>query len=157
MNVVLYEPEIPWNAGNVGRTCVAAGATLHLIGPLGFKLGAREIRRSGLDYWPKLRLVLHEDFAAFEASLPETASLLVFSTKGGRSFWDAPYRRDGYLLFGRESGGLPAWLMRRYGDRVYRIPIGGDVRSLNLSTAAGIVLYEALRQSGFPAAVPPRA
>lgn len=148
MNVVLFEPEIPWNTGNIGRTCVAAGAALHLIGRLGFKIDAREIRRSGLDYWPKLKLVRHEDFAAFEAALEPGASVLVFSTKAKRTFWEAPYRRDSYLLFGRESSGLPAEIRRRYEDRLYRIPIHEDARSLNLSTAAGIVLYEALRSLG---------
>jgi tRNA (cytidine/uridine-2'-O-)-methyltransferase len=148
LNVALFEPEIPWNTGNIGRTCVAAGAALHLIGKLGFRLDAREIRRSGLDYWPKLSLTRHEDFAAFEAALPPKAPLLLFSTKGRKSFWEAPYGEGCYLLFGRESGGLPAAVMRRHADRAYRIPTTAEVRSLNLSTAVAVVLYEALRRTG---------
>ena len=148
MNVVLVEPEIPWNAGNIGRTCVAAGAALHLVGRLGFRIGAREIRRSGLDYWPRLRLFRHESLAAFEASLPPRASVLLFTTQARGSFWKAPYRKDSYLIFGRESTGLPPSVLRRHAGRVFRIPMAPEARSLNLSTAAGIVLYEALRRTG---------
>jgi tRNA (cytidine/uridine-2'-O-)-methyltransferase len=145
---VLFEPEIPWNTGNIGRTCVAAGATLHLIKPLGFRLGGREIRRAGLDYWPRLRLVLHDGLAAFLASLPGAASVLVFTTKGRASFRTAPYRKDSFLLFGRESSGLPEEVMERFSASLYRIPVSPAVRSLNLSTAAALALYEGLRQVG---------
>src|SRR2546422_481725 len=99
MNIVLHEPEIPWNTGNIGRTCVATGSALHLVGRLGFSLAEKEIRRSGLDYWPKLKLFRHASLADFEASLPPQASLLAFSTQGRESFWEAPYRSDSYLLF----------------------------------------------------------
>jgi tRNA (cytidine/uridine-2'-O-)-methyltransferase len=148
LNIVLFEPEIPWNTGNIGRTCVAAGAALHLIKPLGFRLDEKEIRRSGLDYWPKLQLTVHEDFAAFLAFLPAKASVLVFTTKARISFRQAPYRKDSYLLFGRESSGLPDDVFRRFPDSLYRVPQSSDVRSLNLSTAAALALYEGLRQIG---------
>jgi tRNA (cytidine/uridine-2'-O-)-methyltransferase len=147
VNVVLYEPEIPWNTGNIGRTCVATATTLHLVGRLGFDLSDQQIRRSGLDYWPRLKLVRHADFEAFAASLPPRASVLVFTTRGPRTFWQAPYRRDSYLLFGRESIGLPESILRRFRGRLFRIPIGPEVRSLNLSSAVGIALYEGLRRT----------
>lgn len=148
MNVVLVEPEIHWNTGNIGRTCIATRTTLHLVKPLGFSLDAKEIRRSGLDYWPRLKLRVHEDFAAFEDSLPPDASLLLFSTHATRSFWDAPYREDSYLLFGRESTGFSAAIRERYADRLYRIPVSDDVRSINLSSCAAVALYEGLRRMG---------
>lgn len=148
LNIVLYQPEIPFNTGNIGRTCVATGATLHLIKPLGFSLDEKEIRRSGLDYWPQLQLVLHEDLAAFLAFLPAEASVIVFTTKARSTFRSAPYKKDSFLLFGRESSGLPPELMQRYADSLYRIPVTGNVRSLNLSTSAALALYEGLRQTG---------
>src|SRR5579863_7486448 len=107
MHIVLYEPDIPWNTGNIGRTCVATGTTLHLVGKLGFSLDDKEIRRSGLDYWPKLKLKLHEDFEKFAAALPADSSLLFFSTKAKKSFWEAPYQPESYLIFGSETKGLP--------------------------------------------------
>ncbi|MBI5630920.1 MAG: tRNA (cytidine(34)-2'-O)-methyltransferase [Elusimicrobia bacterium] len=147
MNVVLCDPEIPWNTGSIGRTCVATGSSLHLVGKLGFSLEERQIRRSGLDYWTSLKLVRHENFAAFENSLPENASLIFFSTRGARTLWEAPFERGSFLIFGSESRGLPDALLKRYEDRVYRIPISGAVRSLNLSTAAAVALYEGLRRN----------
>ncbi len=146
LNVVLYEPEIPWNTGNIGRTCVGLGAALHLVGKLGFSLSQRQIRRSGLDYWPKLKLFLHKDFESFESSLPEGASVLAFSAQGRRSFWDASFKKESYLLFGSESRGLPESTLKKYAETTYRIPIGPDVRSLNLSTAAAVALYEGSRR-----------
>jgi len=148
VNIVLFEPEIHWNTGNIGRTCVATGTTLHLVGKLGFSLEAKEIRRSGLDYWPKLKLKLHEDFEQFMAFLPKNPSLLFFSTKAKQTFWEAEYVPESYLIFGSETKGLSQEIHRRYGEKMYRIPISKDVRSLNLSTSAGVVLYEALRQVG---------
>jgi len=147
MNIVLIEPEIHWNTGNIGRTCIATGATLHLVQPLGFSLEDKAIRRSGLDYWPKLRLVVHADLAAFFASLPKEAALKLFSVEGKKSFWDARFGKDDYLLFGKESVGLPAALREEYRSHLYRVPVTPDVRSLNLSTVAGVVLFEALRQT----------
>lgn len=148
LNIVLFEPEIPWNTGNIGRTCVAVGAALHLIKPLGFRISGREIRRAGLDYWSKLQLAVHEDLSAFLDSLPAEASVMVFTTKARISFRQAPYRKDSYLLFGRESSGLPDEVFRRFSGSLYRIPQSPDVRSLNLSTAAALALYEGLRQIG---------
>lgn len=148
MNVVLLEPEIHWNTGNIGRTCIATGTRLHLIEPLGFSLDAKEIRRSGLDYWPKLKLSVHKDFAAFEASLPAGASLLFFSSHAERSFLTAPYRPDSFLVFGKESTGFPRDIRDRFAERFYRVPITGDVRSINLSSCAAVALYEGLRRTG---------
>ena len=145
MNIVLVEPEIHWNTGNIGRTCVGTGTGLHLIGPLGFSLDAKEVRRAGLDYWEKVDLRVYADWAGFEGSLPDGAPLLMFSAEAKREFWEAPYRSSSYLVFGKESTGLNPSLRKRYADRLYRIPHNTEIRSLNLSTAAGIVLYEALR------------
>ncbi|MBI2890417.1 MAG: tRNA (cytidine(34)-2'-O)-methyltransferase [Nitrospirae bacterium] len=148
MHVVLVDPEIPWNTGNIGRTCVATGATLHLVGRLGFRLEAKEIRRAGLDYWPHLRWHRHEELNAFLASIPPDAPIAFFSARARRTYLDAPFERGMYMVFGGESGGLPRGIRRRFSDRLYRIPTSRRVRSLNLSTAVGIVLYEALRQVG---------
>jgi tRNA (cytidine/uridine-2'-O-)-methyltransferase len=148
LSVVLVEPEIPWNTGNIGRTCDAAGACLHLVGKLGFSLSERRLKRAGLDYWDRLAPKRHEDFAAFESSLPEDAGLLFFTAGGKKSFWDAPFSPDSYLVFGKESDGLPKALLERHAQRLYRIPMAGPARSLNLSTAVGVALYEALRRTG---------
>jgi len=149
VNVVLIEPEIHFNTGNVGRTCVGTGTALHLVGKLGFSLDDKEIRRSGLDYWAKLDLRLHADFDAFLRSAGEDAALFFFSAEGGRSFWEARYPAGAYLIFGKESVGLPQEMRARYKDRLYGIPCRKDVRSYNLSTTAGAVLFEALRQNGW--------
>lgn len=146
MNVVLFEPEIPWNTGNIGRTCVAAGAALHLIGPLGFELEGKEMRRAGMDYWPKLKLARYEDFESFQAALPAGAFVAPFTTKSSKSYWDMSFPAESYLLFGRESAGLPDEIHSLYKDNSVSIPMGPGVRSLNLSTAAALGLYEALRQ-----------
>ena len=147
VHIVLVEPEIHWNTGNIGRTCVATETTLHLVGKLGFSLDAKEIRRAGLDYWPKLSLVRHASFEAFLKSIPPDASLILFSTKAVKSFWAAEYRQESYLVFGSEGHGLSDAILKRFPDRLFRIPMGEDVRSLNLSTAASVALYEGLRQT----------
>jgi tRNA (cytidine/uridine-2'-O-)-methyltransferase len=147
MHVVLVEPEIPWNTGNIGRTCVATGTTLHLVGKLGFSLDSKYIRRSGLDYWPKLKYKQYPDFESFLKSIPKSASLLLFSTKAKRNFWDAPYHKSSYLIFGKETAGLSEKIRGQFPDRLYRIPMLRGTRSLNLSTSAAVVLYEALRQT----------
>lgn len=148
MHIVLYEPDIPWNTGNIGRTCVATSSTLHLIGRLGFSIDDKEIRRAGLDYWSKLKLVQHADWSLFLKALPAEASLYFFSKRGGQNLWDAAFTPDSYLIFGCETSGLPAPLLERYKKQAYRIPMEeNSVRSLNLSTAVGVVLYEALRQT----------
>lgn len=146
MHIVLIEPEIHFNTGNIGRTCVGTGTTLHLVGPLGFSLDSAQIRRSGLDYWPSLELRRHADFPAFLASLPPEPSLLFFSPDGAREHWDAPYEPESRLIFGKESVGLPAELRERYADRLFRVPCKGKIRSLNLSTVAAVALFEGLRR-----------
>ena len=147
MNIVLLEPEIHFNTGNIGRTCVGTGTTLHLVGPLGFSLESAQIRRSGLDYWEKLDLKRHADFAAFLEHIAPAASLYFFSAEGPRSYWEAEFREGGYLIFGKESVGLPAEIRDRYRDRLFRVPHSGDIRSLNVGTAAAVALYEAIRQT----------
>ncbi len=147
MNVVLIEPEIHFNTGNIGRTCVGTGTTLHLVGPLGFSLDSAQIRRSGLDYWAKLDLKRHKDFGAFAASLPQGAPLFFFSAEAGKEYWEAEFHPGSFLVFGRESVGLPEAIREKYRDRLYRVPHSGDIRSLNLGTAAAVALYEALRQT----------
>ncbi len=149
MKIVLINPDIPWNAGNIGRSCVATGTELIFVGKMGFNLSDKEIRRSGLDYWQFLKWAQYKDFGEFLASLPPEPSLLFLSTRGGKSYWEAPYRPDSCLVFGAETAGFPDEIYEKYADRLYRIPMWSDrVRSLNLSTSAGVVLYEALRQTG---------
>lgn len=148
-HVVLVHPEIHWNTGNAGRTCLAAGATLHLVEPLGFSLDARQVRRAGLDYWEHVDLRVWPDWPAFERELPHLGEPYFFSTKAARELWDAPLgaASDVVLVFGAETSGLPADLHERYRDRFVTMPIASThVRSLNLSTAVGIALYEVLRQ-----------
>lgn len=147
VHVVLVCPEIHWNTGNAGRSCLAAGATLHLIEPLGFSLAEKQIRRSGLDYWEHVPLRVWPSWDAFEAELPALGQPFFFSTKGERTYWDASFPADIVLIFGRETGGLPEDLHRRYGSQMLRVPIvSPHVRSLNLSTTVGIALYEVMRQ-----------
>lgn len=147
MKIVLVNPDIPWNAGNIGRTCVATGTELVFAGKLGFKLDSKEIRRSGLDYWPALKYSVFPSFEAFLETLGPAPSLLFFSARGAKTIWEAPYRDDSCLVFGSETAGLPLAYYERYADRLYRIPMNSPrMRSLNLSTAAGIALYEGLRR-----------
>lgn len=145
--MVLVHPEIHWNTGNAGRSCLAAGATLHLIEPLGFSLDEREVRRAGLDYWEYVDLRLWRDWRTFEEQLPELGEPFFFSTKAPRLYWEADFGERTVLVFGRETGGLPDELLERNAGRTLRMPIHSPhVRSLNLSTAVGIALYEVLRQ-----------
>ena len=147
MKIVLINPDIPWNAGNIGRSCVATGTELVFVGKMGFNLSDKEIRRSGLDYWQFLKYSVHADFEAFLKTLPENPSLIFYSTRGGRSYWEAPYRQDSCLIFGAETAGFPYEIYEKYAERMYKIPMWSDrVRSLNLSTSAGVALYEGLRQ-----------
>jgi tRNA (cytidine/uridine-2'-O-)-methyltransferase len=148
IHVVLVHPEIHWNTGNAGRTCLAAGATLHLIEPLGFSLEEREVKRAGLDYWEHVDLRVWRSWNAFEAELPTLGEPYFFSTKATLNLWDAPLGgKDVVLIFGRETGGLPQELHEKYRDRFLTMPIlSTKVRSLNLSTSVGIAVYEVLRQ-----------
>lgn len=146
---MLVQPEIHWNTGNAGRTCLAAGATLHLVRPLGFSLDEREVKRAGLDYWEHVEKRIWSDWPTFEQAMPVLGEPYFFSSKAVRSFWDAPLGAapDLVLVFGRETGGLPPELHARYADRFVHIPIGSPhVRSLNLSTSVAVAVYEALRQ-----------
>ena len=156
LEVVLVEPEIPPNTGNIARLCAATGSRLHLIGSLGFRIDARAVRRAGLDYWSAVDVAVHEtwdEFLAGRAGGPP----LVFSARGAKSYLAAPWASGQALVFGRESTGLPDELLARYPDRVYGIPTSGPVRSLNLASAVAVVLYEALRALGAlgPAALNP--
>ena len=151
IHVVLFQPEIHWNTGNAGRTCLAAGATLHLIEPLGFSLEDRQVKRAGLDYWEHVDLRVWPAWEPFEHALPALGEPWFFSTKAGRRLWDAPLGESpsAVLIFGRETAGLPDALHERYRDRFLHLPIvSPHVRSLNLSTAVGIAVYEVLRQRG---------
>ncbi len=149
MHVVLVHPEIHWNTGNAGRTCLAAGATLHLIEPLGFSLDEREVKRAGLDYWEHVDVRVWSSWEAFECELPTLGEPYFFSTKSTQLFWDAPLAATNnvVLIFGRETAGLPADLHARFADRFVTMPIESPhVRSLNLSSTVAIAVYEVLRQ-----------
>ncbi len=148
MHVVLVAPEIPQNTGSIGRLCVASGATLHLIEPLGFLITDRHLRRAGLDYWPHVDLVRHRSWEAFAAARPP-GRLLCFSARAARSYTTVRYREDDLLVFGGESRGLPPAIRAAHAHATFGIPIVSEhVRSLNLATAVAVVLYEALRQLG---------
>jgi len=152
-HVVLVHPEIHWNTGNAGRTCLAVGATLHLIEPLGFSLDEKQVKRAGLDYWEHVDLRVWPSWAAFEAELPTLGEPYFFSTKATETLWDAPLGDDRgvVLIFGRETGGLPTELHERYQDRFVGMPIlSSKVRSLNLSSSVAIAVYEVLRQRRAP-------
>jgi tRNA (cytidine/uridine-2'-O-)-methyltransferase len=147
VHVVLVEPEIPWNTGNTGRTCLATGAQLHLVAPLGFSLGAAEVRRAGLDYWDEVRPRLWSDWRAFEAALPTLGTPFFFSADAHRSYWEIEYPDSPVLIFGAEGPGLSAELRARHAAHLVRIPIArGAVRSLNLSTAVALAVFEVVRQ-----------
>jgi tRNA (cytidine/uridine-2'-O-)-methyltransferase len=149
IHVVLVHPEIHWNTGNAGRTCLAAGASLHLIKPLGFSLAERQVKRAGLDYWEHVEPHVWPSWDAFESELPKLGTPYFFSAKANRLLWDVPLAEpsDLVLIFGGETTGLPAELHERYRDRFVGMPILSPVvRSLNLSTAVAIALYEVIRQ-----------
>ena len=149
-HVVLVAPEVHWNTGNIGRTCLGTGAWLHLIKPLGFSLAAREVKRAGLDYWPRVKLKVWDDFKAFQTAMaPGPGEMAFFSKTGRRSVFNMPGTRRLFLVFGSETRGLPPSLMDRHVGDLFRIPITTDIRSLNLSTAVGIALYESLRETDF--------
>jgi tRNA (cytidine/uridine-2'-O-)-methyltransferase len=144
----LVEPEIHWNTGNVGRTCLAAAAQLHLVEPLGFSLDDKEVRRSGLDYWARVDPRVWPSWAAVEEALPSLGEPFFFSAEATRTLWDVQFPERTALIFGRESVGLPRAVRDRYRDRLVRIPMADPgLRSLNLSTAVAIALYEVLRQN----------
>ncbi len=149
MHIVLVNPEIPQNTGNIARTCAATGAMLHLIKPLGFELSDKYLKRAGLDYWHLMTLEVHESWAEFRAKYPE-ANMHYATTKAPRDYCGATYRDGDFLVFGRETKGLDEALLAENYDKCVRIPMKPDARSLNLSNSVAILLYEALRQQGFP-------
>lgn len=154
VHVVLVHPEIHWNTGNAGRTCLATGTTLHLIEPLGFSLDEAQVKRAGLDYWEHVDVRVWPSWAAFEAELPRLGAPFFFETTATQLFWDVPLApaEGSVLVFGRETSGLPAALRERYADRLVGLPmVSEQVRSLNLSTSVAVAVYEVLRQQRLPA------
>ncbi len=149
LNIVLVEPEIPQNTGNIARTCAATRSRLHLIKPLGFDISERSVKRAGLDYWHMVDLQVYENLDDFFA-LTHAQDLWLATTKAPRPYHEAVFREDCWLLFGKETAGLPEELRTRYHDRCIRIPMRQDARSLNLANSVAIVTYEALRQLDFP-------
>ncbi len=150
LNIVLHEPEIPANTGNIGRTCVATGARLHLIEPLGFKIDDKSLKRAGLDYWHKLDVTVYEDYEDFLAKNPG-AKVYMATTKSKQKYTDVSYEDDAYIMFGAESRGIPEEILLDNKETCVRIPMMPGERSLNLSNAVAVVVYEALRQQDFPA------
>lgn len=148
LNIVLHEPEMPANTGNIGRTCVAAGARLHLIEPLGFSLNEKMLKRAGLDYWDKLDVTVYDDYADFLQKNPG-AKIYMATTKAEKTYCDVDYESDCYIMFGKESAGIPEEFLVNNEENCIRIPMIGDIRSLNLSNSVAIVAYEALRQHNF--------
>ena len=148
LNIVLLEPEIPSNTGNIGRTCVATGTRLHLIEPLGFRLTEKNLKRAGMDYWKDLDVTTYINYEDFLEKNPG-AKIYMATTKAPQVYTDVSYEPDCYIMFGKESAGIPEELLLENQERAVRIPMIGDIRSLNLSNSVAIVLYEALRQHNF--------
>lgn len=148
LNIVLHEPEMPANTGNIGRTCVATGTRLHLIEPLGFKLNEKAVKRAGLDYWDKLDVIVYDDYEDFLNKNPG-ARIYMATTKAHKTYTQVNYEDDCYIMFGKESAGIPEEILVNNEENCIRIPMVGDIRSLNLSNSVAIVLYEALRQNNF--------
>jgi tRNA (cytidine/uridine-2'-O-)-methyltransferase len=147
LNIVLVHPEIHWNTGNAGRTCLAAGAQLHLVQPLGFSLDDKEVRRSGLDYWPRVNPRVWPDWTRFEAAMAGLGEPFFFSAEATRPLWDVAFPERTVLVFGRESVGLAPEIRERYRERLLKIPMADpQLRSVNLSTCVGIAAFEVLRQ-----------
>ena len=148
-NIVLVEPEIPQNAGNIARTCAATGCTLHLVKPLGFEISDKYLKRAGLDYWHLVNVVVHESTEVFFASCPENARFHLFTTKAPRAYTQAAFSAGDYLVFGKETRGLPEELLIRHPASCVRIPMREEARSLNLSNSVAVAVYEGLRQNAF--------
>ncbi|NLJ96372.1 MAG: tRNA (uridine(34)/cytosine(34)/5-carboxymethylaminomethyluridine(34)-2'-O)-methyltransferase TrmL [Clostridiales bacterium] len=148
MNIVLLEPEIPANTGNIGRTCVATGTRLHLIEPMGFRLNEKQIKRAGLDYWNMLNLTVYDNYEDFLVK-NNNPKIYMATTKASKAYTDVQYNSDSYIMFGKESAGIPEELLVANRDNCIRIPMVEDIRSLNLGNSVAIVLYEALRQNNF--------
>lgn len=148
MNIVLLEPEIPHNTGSIGRTCVATGSSLHLIRPLGFSLDQKSVRRAGLDYWDKLDLHMYDSFDEF-LEKNNHPKIYMATTKALYTYADVHYDKESFIMFGKESAGIPEEILLNYKDTCIRIPMDNDIRSLNLSNSVSIILYEAYRQHSF--------
>jgi tRNA (cytidine/uridine-2'-O-)-methyltransferase len=148
LNIVLFEPEIPANTGNIGRTCVATGTRLHLIEPLGFRLDEKSLRRAGMDYWKDLDVTTYIDFQDFMEKNPG-AKIYMATTKAQKVYTEVSYEPDCYIMFGKESAGIPEEILKEHPDTAVRIPMLDEIRSLNLGNSVAIMLYEALRQNGF--------
>ena len=148
MNIILHEPEIPANTGNIGRTCMACGASLHLIEPLGFRLSEKELRRAGMDYWHDIAVSTYINFADFKEKNPN-AKIWMATTKARFVYTDVSYQPDDFIMFGKESAGIPEEILVDYKETCIRIPMLPESRSLNLANAVAIVMYEALRQNDF--------
>lgn len=148
LNIVLFEPEIPANTGNIGRTCVATGTRLHLIEPLGFRLNEKALKRAGMDYWDDLDVTTYIDYADFLEKNPG-AKIYMATTKASKVYTEVEYEDGCYIMFGKESAGIPEEILVQHREDCIRIPMCGDIRSLNLGNSTAIVLYEALRQNNF--------
>lgn len=148
MNIILHEPEIPANTGNIGRTCVATKTALHLIEPFGFDIDDKAVKRAGLDYWDKLEVYKYKSFEDFLEKNPK-AKVYMATTKAKHTYADVIYGPDDFIMFGKESAGIPEEILLNYEETAIRIPMENDIRSLNLSNAVSIILYEALRQNNF--------
>ena len=148
LNIVLFEPEIPANTGNIGRTCVATGTRLHLIEPLGFSLSGKALKRAGMDYWKDLDVTTYVNWEDFCQKNPD-AKIYYATTKARHVYSEVNYESDCYIMFGKESAGIPEEILKEHPDTCVRIPMLGETRSLNLSNSVAIVLYEALRQNAF--------
>ena len=148
LNIVLFEPEIPSNTGNIGRTCVATGTRLHLIEPLGFRLNEKAIQRAGMDYWNDLDVITYLNYEDFLAKNPG-AKIYMATTKARQTYAEVQYEEDCYIMFGKESAGIPEEILVQHPDTAIRIPMNENIRSLNLANSVAIVLYEALRQHNF--------
>ena len=150
INIVLLEPEIPANTGNIGRTCVATGTRLHLIEPLGFQISDKMLKRAGMDYWDKLDVTVYDCYEDFLEKNPQAAgNMFMATTKAHQTYTDVSYPEDAYIMFGKESAGIPEEILVDNEKNAIRIPMNHNIRSLNLSNSVAIVLYEALRQNSF--------
>ncbi|EAR00768.1 tRNA (cytidine(34)-2'-O)-methyltransferase [Maribacter sp. HTCC2170] len=148
LNIVLFEPEIPNNTGNIGRLALATGSNLHLVKPFGFELDDKRLKRAGLDYWPHISLFTYENIEEFYKQHNDK-NLVYFSSHGEKNHWSIDYKDDMYLIFGKESVGLPKEILQNNSDKLYKIPLfSSKIRSLNLANAVGVTIYEGLRQLG---------
>ncbi|MDR1066598.1 MAG: tRNA (uridine(34)/cytosine(34)/5-carboxymethylaminomethyluridine(34)-2'-O)-methyltransferase TrmL [Clostridiales bacterium] len=149
LNIVLYEPEIPSNTGNIGRTCAATGTRLHLIRPYGFVIDDKSLKRAGMDYWSLLEVFEYDDFESFTRENPN-ANIYISTTKAEKFYTEVQFKKDDFIMFGKESAGIPKDILRKYPENMIRIPMMRERRSLNLANSVAIALYEALRQQEFP-------